>query len=44
MVLVMCSIVQHVAANVYQGADKVTATLRNFRDANQWPARALQGL
>jgi len=36
--------VQHVAANVYQGADEATATLRYFRDANQWPARALQGI
>jgi hypothetical protein len=44
MVLVISSIVQHVAANVYQGADEANATLRFFRDANHWPARAPQGL
>ena len=26
---------------VYQDADRTIATLRNFRDASQWPARAL---
>ena len=37
----MCSIVHHVAANVYQDASQASATLRYFRDANHWLARAL---
>lgn len=40
-VLVMCSIVLHSAALVYQDADDATATLRFFRDATQLRARAL---
>ena len=39
--MLMCSIVQHVAADVYQGADDATATLRTCRDATQQHARAL---
>lgn len=38
--MLMCSIVQHVAANVYHGADNATATLRTCRDATQQRARA----